>query len=475
MANPLSLESLLGNAVGTGAGVAAGGAVAGVLAPLLQALTNETWSLYPDAPLQVMLMAEAAVQGKIHAQDASNEARLTGISESRFQSLMAAVANAPSIAAAFTLIRRGQLDKTDLPTILKRAGLEAEWITAYEALSSTGLQPYEQPLSPADLALGLIRDNLQSFDVDGEPAFPAGGSTDGGLVPHDPISGLDVVAEAAASGIDAERMAILARNVGLPPGVIEGLRMLNRGIIEEPDFYLLIAQSDARLSWGPFLFQLRNEILTAREGVENFLRGWDLDRQHMYDTGALSGYSQSQMDTLYNITGRPLGWHQVWVAIQRGGTYDGPTDEIDPSFLKSLQESSMRPEWYNLAWSLRYTYPSYFVLKNLVPTPLSVDQAAQILVWQGWEPTLAQDTAQSFAGSSSSTGAPTTKTATNAAVTSTGKAYIAGSYTQEQATTNLQALGLTAEEIASLFAIWNVTKAAENPQAGPVVAPPGGG
>ena len=64
----------------------------------------------------------------------------------------------------------------------------------------------------------------------------------------------------------------------------------------------------------------------------------------------------------------------------------------------------MRPEWYNLAWSLRYTYPSYFVLKNLVPTPLSVDQAAQILVWQGWEPTLAQDTAQSFAGSSSSTG-----------------------------------------------------------------------
>ena len=467
--------SFIGNTVGEAAAFAAGIAVGPVLAPLLRALENDTWSAYPDQPLSALTVAQGAATVRISESDAAAEALLTGYSGSAFASLVAILKQSPSVAQAFTLIRRGQLAPTEFATVLAKSGFEAQWVTAFQELSSTGLQPYEQPLSPADLALGLIRDNLQSFDVDGEPAFPAGGSTDGGLVPHDPISGLDVVAEAAASGIDAERMAILARNVGLPPGVIEGLRMLNRGIIEEPDFYLLIAQSDARLSWGPFLFQLRNEILTAREGVENFLRGWDLDRQHMYDTGALSGYSQSQMDTLYNITGRPLGWHQVWVAIQRGGTYDGPTDEIDPSFLKSLQESSMRPEWYNLAWSLRYTYPSYFVLKNLVPTPLSVDQAAQILVWQGWEPTLAQDTAQSFAGSSSSTGAPTTKTATNAAVTSTGKAYIAGSYTQEQATTNLQALGLTAEEIASLFAIWNVTKAAENPQAGPVVAPPGGG
>jgi hypothetical protein len=185
----------------------------------------------------------------------------------------------------------------------------------------------------------------------------------------------------------------------------------------------------------------------------------------MYDTGALSGYSPAQMDTLYNITGRPLSWHQVWIAIQRGGTYDGPTDIIDPSFLKSLQESDIRPEWYNFAWYLRYTYPSYFVLKNLVPDPVSVADATTYLLYQGWEPTLAADTAQSFDKTTTAGSAPTTKTATNAAVTATGKAYIAGTYTKAEAEAKLTALGLTADEQASLFAIWDVTKAAENPGA----------
>ena len=461
-----AVGSFIGSTLGEAAAFAGGVAVGPVLKPLVQALENESWSLYPDAPLQAVLMAQAVLEGKISPTDGAAEALLTGISGARFESLQTALANAPSIAAAMTLIQRGQLDADAYATVLNRAGLEAEWVTAYQASSTTGLLPWEQPLSPPDLALGLIRNNLQNFQVDGVDAFPAGGSTAGGLVPQDPVSSIDVVAEAAASGLDAERMAVLARNVGLPPGVIEGLRMLNRGIINEGDFYLLIAQSDARLSWGPFLLQLRAEILTAHDAVELRLRGWNPDVNDMYATGALSGYSSDQMDDLYNIAGRPLSWHQVWIAIQRGGVYDGSIDDIDPSFLQSLQESNIRPELYNMAWSIRYTYPSYFVLKNLVPDPLSVATAAQILVYQGWDPTLAQDTAQSFDTSASSTGAPTTKTATNAATTATGKAYISGQYTEAEATTQLTNLGLDATEIASLFAIWNVTKAAENPASG---------
>ena len=95
--------------------------------------------------------------------------------------------------------------------MLKRNGLEDEFIAAYQKLSSTELEPWEQPLSPADLALGLIRGNLNAQDVNGEPMFQPGGDTNGSNVPLNPVSDLDVIAEAAASGMSAERMATIAR------------------------------------------------------------------------------------------------------------------------------------------------------------------------------------------------------------------------------------------------------------------------
>ena len=71
--------------------------------------------------------------------------------------------------------------------------------------------------------------------------------------------------------------------------------MLNRGIINEAAFYLLIEQSDARLAWGPFLLQLRRMLLTPHEYAELYIRGW-ISQQEMYDGTALHGLTQADTD-----------------------------------------------------------------------------------------------------------------------------------------------------------------------------------
>ena len=450
-----SLGDFLGSAVGEGAAFAAGIAIGPILAPLLKALENETWQAYPDQPLNAQTIAQAYAEGKIDLSDAEAEAALTGISNARFAELARILLTGPGIAEGLNLIRRGQLSPTAFPTILQRAGLEVDWQTAYQQLSSTGLQPYELPLSPADIALGLIRNNLNQPAAPVGPWFPPGGSSEGSNVPLDPISDIDVVAEAAASGMGADRMATLARNVGLPPGVIEGLEMLRRGLINEAAFYLLIEQSDARLSWGPFLIELRHAIFTAHEAADMRLRGW-ITTDQMYAIGTQNGYSNAQMDLLLDDTGRSLAVHQITTGLARGGTWDGTPGTAPEPYLSGLEQSNIRPEWYPLAYANRYVYPGYFVLKPLVASgAITVEQCTDYFLYQGWEPTLAALAAQSFATTAAGGGTNPVTSAKTSLVTAAKKAYVGGAANAAQTTTALQAAGLTADEISQWFVYAN--------------------
>ena len=109
-----AVGSFIGSTLGEAAAFAGGIAVGPVLKPLVQALENESWSLYPDAPLQAVLMAQAVLEGKISPTDGAAEALLTGISGARFESLQTVLANAPSIAAAMP-VRMSPLPPLAMP------------------------------------------------------------------------------------------------------------------------------------------------------------------------------------------------------------------------------------------------------------------------------------------------------------------------------------------------------------------------
>lgn len=428
------VTNFLGETVGEGAAFAAGLAVAPILRPLVQALENETWSQYPDRPLDPDTLAEAVAEGKVQLAPAAAEAALSGMSAARFNELVAVARVGPGIATGLNLWRRGLIGDDDFTQVLTRAGLESEWFAALIASK-------ELPLSAQDVAVGMVRNNVQNIGSNGQPIFPPGLDSSSSTVPQAPQASFNPVAEAAKSGIDEERFRVIANNVGLPPGVIEGLSMLNRGIITEADFALLIEQSDTRIAWGPFILQLRRMLLTPHEYAELYIRGW-IEKPDAYAGGELHGLEQGDMDLLIDMIGRPISTKQITTGLARGGTFGGVYEGVPEPYLSAIRQGNVRPEWGNLDYANRYTYPSYFVIKPLVADgAITVDEATQIFENEGWPPELAAKAAQSFAPAGTAAVKPKTLTAAEIR-----KAADKGTITPDNAQARLERLGYSTED-----------------------------
>jgi hypothetical protein len=449
----------IGNSLGEAAAFAAGLAIGPVLEPVLQELRNETWQQYPSKPLDPALLASGVAEMKLNATTGQNEAALTGISSSAFTSLVAIMQTAPSVAEGLDLIRRGQLSASEFVTILQRAGLEANWLTAYQNLANNNLNPWEQPLDPSAIALGIVRSTLPSqgllvVDLD------TGGSNVAQYTP----AALDVIAEAAASGIDEDRLRTLVGNVGLPLAAEAAARAEFRGIITKGAFYQAILEGDTRPEWADSIYEAAREILTPHEYAELYLRGW-IDQTTMYAGTALRGMSQADSDLLVENIGRPLAVHQVTTGLARGGTFGGFYADVPDPYLSAIRESNIRPEWGNLAYANRYTYPSGFEVKAEAQAgTLSTADTNTLLLEMGWDPKWAQFFADAWTGGTTTTGKKLTAAQIKAA-------WKVGSLTSAQAVADLVTLGYSQANAQLIFDGWT---AAETTTA-PVIAPPTGG
>ena len=429
-----SFGQFTGNTIGEAAAFAAGLAIAPLLEPVLQELRNTTWSEAPTRPLDPATMAEGVAEWKIDPTVGAQEAALTGISATAFQSLVKTMQTSPAVAEGMRLIRRGQLEPGDFLTILKRAGLEKDYLTAYQKASVNDLRPWEQPLDPAVLAVGAVRGTVDSQDllvVDLDTA-------DSNVARYTPAA-LDILEEASASGVDKERLRVMVGNVGLPMGADASARASFRGILTKGAFYQAILEGDTRPEWADSIYEFARQILTAHDWVELRLRGWITDTE-MYGGTALHGMSQADTDLLFKVLGRPLAHNQVFIGELRGGVYDGPTDQISPAFLKSLEEGNERPEWYNLTWAQRYHFPPFFQTVNALSKGwIDADTATHWLTVQGYEPDAIAKVIAGATGGSSSGGKKLTPTQIK-----TG--YHAGQLTEDQALARLEADGYTAED-----------------------------
>jgi hypothetical protein len=455
-----TIGKFLGNTVGEAAAFAAGIAVGPLLAPLLRALESETWAQYPDMPIAAQTMAQGVAEHKIDPGVGAKEALLTGFSGDAFKTLVDIVKTSPGVAEGLTLIRRGQLTPDDFLTVLQKAGLEDQWIAAYQKISANGLTFEHVPLPAPDVALGMVRNNVRNQDSAGAPIFPPGLDSTGSTIAQHPPPDIDPQAEAEMSGYDLERFTVLANNVGLPPGVIEGLSMLNRGYITEADFALLIEQSDTRIAWGPALLKLARMILTPHEYAELRLRNWITDPE-MYAGTALHGLTTDDTDLLLKNIGRPLAVHQVTTGLARGGTFPGVYANVPSPFKEAIAESNIREEYSELAYANRYTLPSAFVLKALATAgDLTFDETHTLLLETGWPPDLAESVAKVWTTPAATTTTAPTKSATTSAIKAVGKAYIAGNTTQATAEAELTSLGEDPSTFAGLFAAWDVNRKA---------------
>lgn len=413
-----------GNAAGETAAFAAGAAITPTLRPVLQALENETWAAYPVVPPEAVLLAEGLAQGQVTKAKAYKWAAETGIGTEAMDALVNIANTGPGMGQAFNLWRRDKIDEPAFRRALKRLGLEQEWIDALVKVKT-------EPLDPADLARAIHKSIIPDPGLLAVPQ-PAGE----GRVKAYPVYPVDALAEAEAAGFDKEHLGVLVGLQGNPMGAHEAAQAVFRNVLDPVDYDRAIAEGNTRNEWGPAIFEQSRQIPSPTNYIEGFVRDW-ISKDEMRAGAARHGMTQADADFLFLIHGRPLSWHQVFIGLARGGIYDGPTTDIDPAFLKALRESNIRPEWYHLAWAQRYSYPAAFVLRKLATDgDITEAETVQILLYEGWEPTLAAKVAHKW-----STTPPTIGARGKLSAAEIRTARHRGHMSESEALTRLEALG----------------------------------
>jgi hypothetical protein len=363
----------------------------------------------------------------VNEKNARLWASYSGIGDDAFTALVNIANTGPGVPAAFDLWRRNITDEAGFRRAAKRQGLEQEWIDDLVKIKQDVL---DQGQLAAAIHRGLIPDPglLQG-------TLPGGA----GNVPAYPVYPIDAIREAEANGFDRDHLGVLVGLQGLPMGSHEAAQAQFRGVLTNDDYLRAIAEGNTRNEWADAIREQSRQIPSVTNYVEAFVRGWITEAEMNAGT-ARHGMTPEDTHTEFLIHGRPLSWHQVFIGLRRGGVYDGPIGGIDPAFLKALRESNIRPEWYNLAWAQRFTYPAAFVLRALVQGgDLTAAEGEQILLFEGWEPTLAKTVTAEWAQGSGAA-------AKEATASDVLTLYDSGHITQAEAHTGLVALGYDAAE-----------------------------
>lgn len=432
---------VIGYALGTAAGPA--------LSPFVQDLENTAWTLNPVRPPEAVLLAEGVAQGQVDPADAYKWAEETGFGRKQMDALVNIANVGPALGYAFEAWRRGFLTDTEFETALRRTGLEEQW---YPALKRLKTRLVDLPNLAAGIQRGLIE---APFPL---PYTPPG---EGGRIPAFPTSSIDAAATTEGLGYTLDELFLETALAGNPPGPEALYRAKFRGAINDVDVQRGLAEGRARQEWAPAYEADARSIPSPTNYVEALVRNW-ISRDEMQAGVERHGMTPDDAQLLFLIHGRPLTHNQVFIGLLRGGVYDGPTDMIEPAFLKSLQESDMRPEWYNLAWHARFHFPPFFQTINALNKGwIDAATATQWLLWQAYDPDAVQTIVANVTGSKTASPDTHVKSAQTTLITAIRKAYLGGALDDAAATAQLQQAGLSTSAITGILEHWRQTKTLE--------------
>lgn len=327
MANPLSNVTLPYQLL---LSFALGNAAAPAIRPFAQSLENDAWSAHTVAPPTIYTMAPAAARGKVDLDSVRTWAHEQGFSDDVLAAVMNGSLVGPDLADLFSMWRRGFIDKGAFELGLTTLGVNPRWWEHLEQL-------YRTHLTPAEAA------NARQQQFIDQPTQEA---------------------IAALYGLTATDADIQFELAGLPPGVETGLTMWRRGIIDQPTFEQMVAEGHTKTKYTADLEALKQQLLSPATAVRAHLKG-HITADEMHARGDEWGYTPADMDLWYQAEGRPATAHQIHIGYVRGATLPGATDERDAIQIATAQ-SDIRPEYGELIFAGRDTYPSLFQLNRLV-------------------------------------------------------------------------------------------------------------
>lgn len=428
-------------------GRAAGGALEPLLIDLVNAANRGAVALGESRPLSLGEAAAVAAQRPTVYDRMAAEAEMRGYDATRFADTYGVLLTAPGMGELLAALRRGTISDGDFTHALRKHRLEAQWDDPLRDLRNARLEPVQ--IANA-IHRGLIPD----------PGLLAVAPPTGtGNVPAYPVYDLDPLAEAKAWGVDRERLGALVGLTGLPMGPHEAAQAVFRNILTQTDFQRAVAQSNTRNEWGEAIFEQSRQIPTARDFLENALRGYRTLAAAL--AGAeLHGMTPEHATMLYQNQGRPMNIRLITQALARGGTFQPEPGEITDPYRASIVEGNLKPGYYDLAEHLKYTMPSVFAIRALAQAGVWDEaKTEQRLLWLGWYPPDAKEVAQAWSGGTTGgVDAHVGKAQTqlwNTAHTS----YKSGEIDDGAVTATLPSAGVDQAAIPAILDIWRTERA----------------
>lgn len=409
---------------GTAVGVGVGQSVADAISPITRELANEAWARYLSMPVSAVEAASLVASGERGRDWGLAEAQKNGIDSERFDALVDMWDGAPDLATLFDLYHRGFISEGDFREGAKKGMLEDKWVDALLRLA-------QKVLSPAEAAAAWQQGYMSEADAS---------------------------AEAALSGVNAQRSLVQRELAGLPPGPETALTMLRRGIITDAEFAQMIREGNTKTKYIDEYLSLQQQITSATTAAGLWLRGW-LTEAQAKAIGAENGYGPEQMDHLYLNRGRPATTRQIHIGYARGGRLPGAADER-AAFEMGVRQSNIRTEYTDVLWAQRHTYPSPFVLRALAAEG-TFDRATteRILIESGWVPEYAALAAASWTkADSAGAGTKWADRARSRLFTAAYSDYLDGNADEPAARAMLTAVGVGNAEQDTIITLWNLER-----------------
>jgi len=187
-------------------------------------------------------------------------------------------------------------------------GYAAAWVQA-ESQAAFTLDP-NTPVSPADLASLIVKNAAMSFSPD---------------------------TEAAKSGVDAERLALLTRLSGNPPGPETLLAMIRRSIADDVQATKGMEEGYLYDEWIPQYLQLTYDLLSPGDYVEADLQNAD-PAQDWSAKAAAAGMDAREYPTALFLAGNPPG-PETSLDMWNRGIFDQAATE------QALRESRLKDKY----------------------------------------------------------------------------------------------------------------------------------
>lgn len=201
------------------------------------------------------------------------------------------------------------------------------------------------PLSPAELALGVLRNN-----------------------PHlgDPY------AEAAKSGYGATHLDALTYNTGEPPGVEQMLEAYRRGLMDDGRLEKGVRESRVRDEWFDIIKALRYAPPSSLEAIMGNVKG-HLDEGEARTLFQEGGLDPKHFDWMFQTAGRPPGAMELLGLVNRNLM-------SEETFTEAIRQSDIQNRWIPYLLELRrYLPPPRTIVSMLHHSAIDDGYATELL------------------------------------------------------------------------------------------------